>query len=165
MHRFKPSRIETPPQLAYHPARKCDQEGCGRITKERKPFCPDHVEHHPYVQHLLGQMAKRQQEENRVRRLGGRGVDPKGLNATEILVQLRIRGDRTAERLAFDLQIDLDLVETYLRSMAGRRLISVGRSDRGSLVASLSATPPTVKRDRRRRGQRTGPKGRARASA
>lgn len=37
--------------------RRCEADECNRRTRERKPFCSDHVALHPYVMELLERLA------------------------------------------------------------------------------------------------------------
>lgn len=39
------------------PTRMCEFAGCTHATREHKPFCSDHVEHHPYVQAIINRNA------------------------------------------------------------------------------------------------------------
>ncbi len=126
-----------PRQEVRYSGMMCALDGCANTTRERKPYCTAHVEHHAYVRGLLSSVKGREEEEARVRRLGTRGVDSGGLNAREILQQLRVHGDRTAERLALAIRIDLELMQVYLSALARRKLVRLGRSDRGSTVVSL----------------------------
>lgn len=117
------------------PRQECALEGCRDHTRERKPYCTEHLEHQPYVLSLLSRIGGRREEEERVRRAGARGVDPDGINARDILVVLRVAGGRTAESLACALQIDLELMEAYFLALERRGLIFLGGSERGSTVA------------------------------
>jgi hypothetical protein len=49
-----------------------------KTTREGKPFCPNHVEHHAYVQAILRILSDREEERDRVRRLGPGEVDISG---------------------------------------------------------------------------------------
>lgn len=123
----------------WMPPRRC--ELCGDATREGKPYCPEHVERHPYVQEVLAVLEERSAEERRVLRRGASAVDPRGVNAREILLQLHLYGERTVERLARDLQLDPALVPHYAQALARRGLVSLGRTERGSvLVCPVAAS-------------------------
>lgn len=36
---------------------RCRAPGCSQGTREGKPYCSDHVDHHSYVQDLLAKMS------------------------------------------------------------------------------------------------------------
>jgi len=119
--------------------RFCRSSGCVQTTREGKPFCPDHVEHHPYVQEILGTLAEREAEEERVRTTGAPAVDPTGLTARELVLHLSLHGARTLERLARELQLDPAVVDGYVDALVERGLIALGRTNRGSTVVRLSS--------------------------
>jgi hypothetical protein len=43
--------------------RECEIDGCGKTTREGKPFCSKHIEHAPYIQEVLWRLEKRATEE------------------------------------------------------------------------------------------------------
>lgn len=116
----------------WMPPLRC--EVCGQATREGKPYCPDHVERHGYVQEVMAALERRAAEEERVLRKGAAAVDPEGINAREILLQLRLHGERTVERLARDLQLDPRLVPHYAQALARRGLVRLGRTSRGCVL-------------------------------
>lgn len=118
--------------------RLCRSTGCDQTTREGKPFCPDHVEHHPYVQEILGTLAEREAEEERVRTAGAPAVDPSGLTARELVLHLSLHGARTVERLARELQLDPTIVDGYVSALVDRGFIALGRTNRGSTVVQLA---------------------------
>ena len=50
--------------------RHCEDAGCGRATRAGKPYCPAHVDLHPYVQQLKSEIALRESEVAKVARRG-----------------------------------------------------------------------------------------------
>ena len=118
--------------------RFCEAPGCTHTTREGKPYCPDHVEQHPYVQDILFTLAEREAEEDRVRSTGAGAVDPQGLTARELVLHLSLHGARTVERLSRELQLDSKVVEGYVHAMVGRGVVALGRTNRGSTVVRLS---------------------------
>jgi hypothetical protein len=153
---------DTPPTGGRTTVMRCEIGACRNSTREQKPFCSLHVEQNTYVRGLLSTLEGQEKEEARVRRSGARAVDSQGLNAIEILRQLRFHGDQTAERLALTIRIDLELVEVYVRALAKENLIFLGRTERGSTIVSLkdptAAAWAEPKQRARTRERRTAPR-------
>ncbi len=123
--------------------RMCDVPGCFRSTREAKPYCPDHVDHHPYVQKILEDLSAQEEEEELVRQKGGRAkVDMNGPNIRNILLMLLMHGPRTEERLARETLLDAKVLDGYLKILARKGYISFGRTNRGSTVIKLKKLPP-----------------------
>lgn len=117
--------------------RGCHSSGCSHTTREGKPYCPDHVGQHPYVQEILSALEERRAEDDKVRARGARAVNLKGLTAKEILLHLTLHGSRTIERLSRELQIDNEVLLGYVRALVKRGVIDLGRTNRGSTVVKL----------------------------
>ena len=64
------------------PPRECAARGCFNSTREGKPYCSDHVKQHPYAQKVLAELARQEDEERKVRRVGARAVDVGGLTTS-----------------------------------------------------------------------------------
>jgi len=118
--------------------RLCRSHGCDQSTREGKPYCPDHVEEHPYVQEILSTLQRREEEEARVRSRGSRAVDPSGLTARELVLHLSLHGARTVERLSRELQLDPKVLDGYVSALVSQGAVSLGRTNRGSTVVRLS---------------------------
>ena len=114
--------------------RHCDYPTCNRATKARKPFCNEHVECNPYVQHVLSVISDREREEKKVERKGWRAVDIKGSIAQEILQFIRVNGERTFARVARDMGRDSSITDCYLMALKKAKLVIVGRSKRGAMT-------------------------------
>lgn len=119
--------------------RFCDVAGCTQTTREGKPFCPDHVELHPYVQTILDTLREREEEEEKVRQRGARAVDPHGLTARELVLHLALHGARTVERLSRELQLDSKVLDGYVGALVRRGVVALGRTNRGSTVVRLAS--------------------------
>ena len=119
--------------------RFCDADGCYQTTREGKPFCPDHVELHPYVQSILSTLAEREAEEEKVRQRGSRAVDVAGLTARELVLHLSLHGARTVERLSRELQLDAKVLDGYVGALVKRGVVALGRTNRGSTVVRLAS--------------------------
>lgn len=122
--------------------RSCASTGCPLTTREGKPYCPEHVGRHPYVREILGQLAARDEEFERVRARGENGwsaVNLEGLTATEITEHLRIHGERTIERIRREyLSSQPETVaKSYAKALVKGERITLGRTARGSIVLRL----------------------------
>jgi len=117
---------------------RCLAERCTQRTRSGKPYCPDHVEQHPYVQELQAMLVQQRNEIDQVARLGVRAVDTEGLTANELLLQLKLYGDRTVERLARDMQLDVSVVEAYARALARDGKATLARTRRGHVQVTLA---------------------------
>jgi len=118
-------------------APRCNEPTCDRATREGKPFCPDHIEQQPYVAKLMARLERRDVEQERVRKRGGRAVDVEGPTSQEILDYLRLHGQRTFPRIALDLNISIALTEIYLYALRRKGQVSIDQNRRGVGVAKL----------------------------
>jgi hypothetical protein len=120
-------------------------EVCGQPTHEGKPFCVEHVEQHPYVSHLLVELAAQAAERAQVARQGPAAVDLDGTTARELMRLLFLYGPRTLQGLGRELQIPPSLVSTYARALAEAGRVSLGKSRRGKTVVT-PVTPVSARR-------------------
>lgn len=67
---------------------------CGKLTRDAKPYCTDHVFRMPEVQRILEDLRTVEHE-----RSGGR-VDLDGIATRDVLLELELHGERTIERIA-----------------------------------------------------------------
>lgn len=123
-----PTRRESP---------RCQATGCDQGTRERKPFCIEHLEHSSYVAELLRVLQARDDELVRVAQVGSRAVRVEGVTAQEILLQLRLYGKRTTARLSRDLSIKEGLVRCYARVLSRRGYVCLGKTQRNATLLSL----------------------------
>ena len=119
-------------------ANACGSSGCLHSTREGKPYCPDHVKEHPYVQGILSTLQDVHAEREKVRERGARAVDLKGLTTKELLLHLTLNGARTIERLARELQLDSVVLNGYVRALVKQGVVDLGRTNRGSTVVKLA---------------------------
>ncbi len=122
-----------------HAPRHCELDGCRRATRAGKPFCPRHVEQHAYVQHVMVEIAAREDEVGQVAELGARGVDVDGPTVRDILVYLQVHGDRTVPGLARELNIECAILEDFVKALERRGWVSTTTNRRGATVVSLIA--------------------------
>ena len=127
------------------PAPRCEAAGCTETTRNGKPYCTNHVELLPYVNRLIDTLEARDAELERVAKRGPRSVDPQGITAQEILLQLKLYGGRTIARLSRDLMLEENVVESYGRALAKLGCVSIGRHRRGLLLnpEDLSCANPS----------------------
>ncbi len=118
--------------------RSCESETCMKTTREGKPFCPDHVEHHAYVQSILHILSEREAERDRVRQQGPSAVDPMGLTAQELVLHLSLHGSRTVERLSREFQLESAVIHNYVAALKSQGKVILGRTTRGSTVVRLN---------------------------
>lgn len=122
----------------YPQSLTCSKRGCFEPTRERKPYCTEHVNELPYVQSVLAKIEERDRELAAVAKRGFRAVDPEGLNAAEILLQLSLFGERTVPRLCRDLQLELDVAEGFAYALARRGMVTLGHTSRGHAKLELA---------------------------
>lgn len=118
--------------------RTCRTPECGQSTREGKPFCPDHVDKHSYVQEILKILEEREAEEERVRVQGPEAVNLTGLTAQELMLHLSQHGSRTVERLSREFQLEAPVMHNYVSALLEEGLVIVGRTTRGSTVVRLA---------------------------
>lgn len=119
--------------------RSCAAPGCLATTREGKPFCPDHVDRHSYVQSILAVLATREAEEERVRVEGPSAVNPDGLTAQELMLHLSLHGSRTVERLSREFQLETQVMTNYVDALHDWGKVVLGRTTRGSTVVRLAS--------------------------
>lgn len=101
--------------------RLCVIKGCGRTTREKKPYCPDHISNLPYVKSLLEQIDYKALELEKVR--GGHPVPVPSLYEDEILNHLLQNGRRSVKLLAKELYIEYAVLIKIIRSYNKRELV------------------------------------------
>jgi hypothetical protein len=132
--------------------RHCLQVGCGRATRSGKPYCSKHVDEHPYVRNLLAVIEGMHAEAAQVRQRGARAVDTGSLSSKEILLFLRVHGERSVPRLARDLNIGLKTLESYVKALEARSLVQLRENKRGAFLISFAE--PSAKPRRRGRSSK-----------
>jgi hypothetical protein len=117
---------------------------CGKATREGKAYCPDHVEHNPYVAALLAQWSKKEDDDEVAKKNGAVSgqkrrytVNLDGITAQDLVAHLRTHGPRTEERLCRELHIDLFTLRGYIGAMRRKRMVALGHTKRGSTVVKL----------------------------
>ncbi|MEZ6187046.1 MAG: hypothetical protein R3F62_18805 [Planctomycetota bacterium] len=137
-----PRSIPPPPKGGRRiPAPLCERPGCTETTRERKPYCTEHVTDHGYVQELLDQLDAIEREVKDVRKSGSRAVSLDGPTSLDLLGFLRENGARSVPRLARDLNLPVEVVKHYVTALARAGKIQTRRDARGTLRAELSEPP------------------------
>jgi len=119
---------------------RCKADGCESTTRERKPYCPDHVFDADYVKTILDKLALRDSEIARVEKRGWRQVNVGGMVTREIIEEIRRHGWRTIERLARDImagQLAYAVIEQYAIALQQGGIVVIGRSTRGCVTVQL----------------------------
>ena len=135
---MRPRTVDTLFTTQSSTTRSCEESGCLKTTREGKPFCPDHVERHAYVQTILAMLAEREDETERVRKKGPSAVDLSGLTAQELMLHLSLHGSRTVERLSREFQLESDVIHNYVTALKGVGKVILGRTTRSSTVVRLT---------------------------
>lgn len=112
-------------------------EICGGRTREGKPFCPHHVEHHNYVRNILQILEDQAEEHSNVLTKGVTAIGSNSLTVKEIVRLLSIRGTTTINRIAKDMSLDLKVVEVYVKYLVRRRIARSGETKRGAKTLRL----------------------------
>lgn len=117
--------------------RHCEHPGCIMTTREGKPFCSDHVDHNPYAKLVLGELDRREDDDERAKKKR-RGVNVGSVTAVELLQNVADHGPRTKERLCRELNIAMPVLDGYVDALRKEGKITLGRTSRGSEVVSLA---------------------------
>ena len=115
---------------------RCGHPGCQKTTREAKPFCPEHVEEHPYVKEIIAHLEQRVAEkklaaENKLE-------DHCGQLAGELIHLLR-GGERTIERVSRELRLTNKEARGACQCLQQAGLAVLGRTvgSRGSVTIFL----------------------------
>lgn len=116
-------------------SRGCSAPGCLKSTRESKPFCPDHVELHPYVQEIVAFRDSREAEIAGIEK--GKQVKNNSPLFEEILIYITNYGSKTVERIAHDIMISVPATKKLVQTMRRKGIIKTGRTTRGSTTVRL----------------------------
>ncbi len=122
-------------------ARQCEKPGCVEKTRDRKPFCSDHVDEHPYVKLILATLAGDEAEIERIKAKGKKAVELDGSLITSILQKLEQMGSLTKERLAREVWREQPIIDAAVAVLVKRKIVELGMTNRGSTVVILLAKP------------------------
>lgn len=133
-------RSVTPPPKGGRriPAPLCEVPGCTETTRERKPYCTQHVAEHSYVRGLLETIESIENEIKATRKLGSRAVDVSGPTANDLLGFVRENGPRSVPRLGRDLNLPVAVVKSYVTALARAGRIVTKRTERGAIRVELT---------------------------
>jgi hypothetical protein len=116
-----------------YPTDHCRHPGCGASTREGKPYCSNHIEHCEYIQKVLAEIDRRDNESRVLD--SGRWVAQNGHLVREALLILD-GGTFTAARLGRMLDITEKAADTLIRMMARKGYVRISFSDTGALSAT-----------------------------
>jgi hypothetical protein len=139
-----------------YPSRTCDVQGCPFFTRERKPYCPEHIlTHATYPRALASILESVEQEIETVGRCGAKAVRLTGLVVEEILAGIATHGRLTWPRLIKDHVAFLNGVpepvsNAYLDCLKAYGLVDITQTQRGCEVVALSVKGFTILRGGRR---------------
>jgi predicted HTH transcriptional regulator len=72
--------------------RECEVTGCGKTTREGKPYCSKHIEHAPYIQEVQRRLDRRAGEESLLEdETGTKTIPCDGFFVNEAILLLRTR--------------------------------------------------------------------------
>lgn len=112
-------------------APRCQLTDCNERTRERKPYCPAHIDRSPYIRDLLDVLEQSEAEMANILERGVRAARLDSLMAQEIKLQLELHGRRTVDRLARDLACDRAVVLAYAKRLARAGHVRLGETTRG----------------------------------
>jgi len=103
----------------------CGVRGCKEVPTGRKPYCIDHLDQLPYVQWLLGELHRRDEEADQAAKR--RPIDPDGPLARDIRGQLALHGTMTFGRLSRELLVSVAEIETYVRALERAGIVETSK--------------------------------------
>jgi hypothetical protein len=118
-------------------SKSCDDTGCKKTTREGKPFCPDHVDLHDYVQNIQAIILAQETERTEVEKKGAKAVDVNGNTAKEILLVLMMNGSRTLRRISREINLDNVLVQAYVDALEKAGKVRTGVTTRGDTTVAI----------------------------
>ena len=116
---------------------------CGAATRERKPYCSEHVLEEPYPRRLAQIIAGAEREVANVAKRGAKAVNVDGLIVEEILDGLRTTGQITWRRLLKDRITFLNstnevVTGAYLQRLLAEKLVVATVNQRRATVVTLT---------------------------
>lgn len=121
---------------ARAPATRCSLRGCLNTTRERKPYCSDHVEHLDYAQSLAIQIIARKEEMKSLKR--DKDIPEKTSFDSEVLGHLAQTGTKTIKKLALELNIKYEILLKIMKSLSRRGHVKIRYTKRLKYTAELS---------------------------
>ncbi len=85
---------------------RCQLDTCGRITREGKKYCDDHIEYNDHANQVITDLARFEEENKAIAQGKLRTTDIVETNvAQEIMTYIRFAGPSTVERVIRELNI------------------------------------------------------------
>ena len=120
----------------YRVRSPCGAKGCTEYTRERKPYCPDHIYLIPDVQLIMAKIEALEQEAAEVGD-GSREARADSGHSQEIMIRLKSALSLTVGRLSRDLGLEKDVVMAYACALAKVDKVRVGKTKRGEFTVTL----------------------------
>jgi len=119
--------------------RVCGLPGCKLVTREAKPYCPEHVGKNAHAGRVLAEIARREEEDAAVATGGApTSYNLRGITSQSVIQQLTEHGTRTKERLCRELGLDRRVLDGYSNALLAVGAVVTGRTVRGSETLSLA---------------------------
>lgn len=112
----------------------CEVAGCGNFTRERKPYCPEHVDNHPYVQDLLQQLANKADSLKKTK-----NWKPDPTLISDIVLLVSTKGTITAAAAKREMNIDEESIEKLMRFLAQAGVFKCDYNNRKQYYARLAS--------------------------
>lgn len=125
-------------------ARVVTCEACGKVTREGKPVCPDHLDRLPYVAEIIVRVDELKDSVDRLAREYGPLPPRDGVLAGELRSILVTHGEASTERVRHELPgscgagIVQSRLVTWMPEVPG--VVSIGKTRRGLALWGLK--PP-----------------------
>lgn len=125
------------------PTRLCDKEGCRLHTRERKPFCPEHIMEIERPRVLSAIIEEAEVEIVKVGVEGPDAVNIDGLVVEEIMAGIVHAGTVTWRNLCknhvnFFNRVDNSIVDHYLTRLVREGLVQMTHNRRSNKVVALT---------------------------
>jgi len=115
----------------------CGEKGCTQHTRERKPYCPDHLDLIPNVRLVMDKIEALELEAEEVG-AKTRKARPDSVHAREIIIRLASALSLTAGRLSQDLGLEKGVVMAYSRALAKAGKVRLGKTERGEYTVTIN---------------------------
>ena len=127
---------------------------CGKATRERKPYCPEHIMEMAYPASRRAMLDKTEEELKKVSKVGAKAVNLEGLVVEEIMCNLAQVGRRTwrrlcKERVFFFNDTDTDTADAYLLRLKRAGYVDVWKSSRNVDVVAITPKGLVFTQERR----------------
>jgi predicted transcriptional regulator len=120
--------------------RYCEIKECGKVTREGKPFCTEHVEKHIYVKDLLQRINEKCTEEERAFTKGAKVINIDSATSKDIILHLKTHGPLTVERMSRKTQLPYETINAYAKAFKERGILETSKNSRNYTILKLVKT-------------------------